>query len=332
MTTDELLAAAGRGEAPPVVLLWGEEDWLIQQAVDGLRAAEIFQVNPGLNTSLYWAGQTSAQEVLGAARTLPFLGSWRLIVVHEAGAWPAAEKARVIDYLADPCPSTCLVLTAVKLDGREKFSQAVKKAAAVIQFKRLNRRALADWLWKRAGLLGKDLDPDAAQALIDRLGTGLGELDSALDKAALFVGTAGRIRVADVTAVTTDTRSRSIFELTDALGAGRLEAALLALDKLLDLGEPESRILFMIVRHLRQLWTVEDLIASGAGRAEAGRTLGVPPFVAEKLFDQVRDRRPLPPDQAMPRLLRVDLALKGGLSAKRTVLERLLVDLCDGSR
>ncbi len=332
MTTEELLARVRRGETPPVVLLWGDEDWLIQQAVDGLRTAEVFQVNPGLNTSIHWAPQTPAQEVLGAAQTLPFLGSRRLIIVHEVGAWPAADKARVIDYLADPCPTTCLVLTAVKLDGREKFSQAVKKAAAVIQFKRLNRRALADWLRERARGRGKDLDPAAAGALIDRLGTGLGELDSALDKAALFVGAAPRIEAADVTAVTTDSRSRSIFELTDALGAGRLEAALTALDKLLALGEPESRILFMIVRHLRQLWVVGDLIASGAGRAEVGRTLGVPPFVAEKLFDQVRDREPIGPEAAMPRLLRVDLALKGGLSAKRTVLERLLVDLCDGRR
>jgi len=331
MTADDLLAAVRQGQAPPAVLLWGEEDWLIQRTVDRLRRADLFQANPDLNLAVHWAGQSPAEEVLGAARTLPFLAAKRLIVVHEVGAWSASDKVLAAEYLTDPSPTTCLVMTAAKLDGREKFTQALKKSAVVIQCQRLGRRALVDWLTDRARERGKDLAPRAAEALIDRLGTGLADLHLALDKAILFVGEADGIGVDDVVAVTTDTRSRSVFELTDALGAGRLQAALRALDRLLGLGEPESRILFMVVRHLRQLWTVEELQRQGADRAEIGRSLGVPPFVAGKLIDQLRGRRIVPPERAVPRLLGVDLALKGGVAAKRTVLERLLVDLCDAA-
>jgi len=104
MTADDLLAAVRQGQAPPAVLLWGEEDWLIQRTVDRLRRADLFQANPDLNLALHWAGQSPAEEVLGAARTLPFLAAKRLIIVHEVGAWSAADKALAQAHRVDvPC-------------------------------------------------------------------------------------------------------------------------------------------------------------------------------------------------------------------------------------
>ena len=325
---DGLLSQLEAGNAPPLTLILGEEDWQAGRIIGGLTKSPAFGAMAEFNVSVLSAAQNGANEVLATAGTLPCLAEYRLVVVRDVDAWKADDKTLIMDYAADPAPTTCLVLTAAKLDGREKFTQTLKKQARVITLKRPRRGELIEMLADTAQERGKTLSRALAGTLLDRVGQGLGEAMAELDKVLLFAGDRKRITEEDVIEVTSSSRSQSIFELTDALGQGRIEIALGALGRLLVLGEPEGRVLFMVIRQMRMIWQAKDILQSGGGRGEVASSLRVPPFVAEKLVGQANSGGHVAPAEGLKLLAAADLALKGGAFSRQVVLEKLVLDLC----
>lgn len=149
---------------------------------------------------------------------------------------------------------------------------------------------------------------------------------------ALYVGDAAALSADDVEEVLADTRQRSIFELTNAVGHGRRREALAVLRQLLLSRESGVRIVAMLARHLRQVWSVKELAASG-GPAHAGLAAqaGVPPFAVADLERQAQ-RLALPRLAQMHEALReADRALKSSRLPEAVALEQLVLRLCPPS-
>ncbi len=316
-------------EAPgPLYGLFGEEDFLLGQALEALAGLPAFQENPALNQERFQAGDTPPDRVLESARTLPFLGSRRLVILLEVQLYRAEQTARFLDYLADPVPSTTLVFAGSKLDMRSKFAKALKSRGRVHLFKRMYARQLLPWLGQRARARGKRLSAEAAAHLAELSGLGLGALDSELEKLALFVGTRGEITLEDVKEVTGRGRLYSIFDFTDALAAGRLERALAAYDQLAALGEPAVRVLAMVVRLFRQLLEAREVLDQGGGQGQVQRVLHTPPSATATITARARRESARELARRLERILETDVALKSAAASERVIMEKLVMDLC----
>ena len=70
------------------------------------------------------AAETGPAEVINSARTLPFLGTRRLIIVRDVHKWTVEQWEKVTSSAASPTPSTCLVLTTEKVDKRRAWWKA----------------------------------------------------------------------------------------------------------------------------------------------------------------------------------------------------------------
>jgi DNA polymerase-3 subunit delta len=248
----------GRGEPGPLYGLFGEEDFLVALGLEAFLASPAFAANPSLNVERFLAGEAAPGRVLDSARTLPFLGSRRLVVVADCDQYKADQLNEFMPYLEDPAPTTCLLFSGAKLDQRLRFAKALDKLGRVQVYKRLYPKQVVPWLAERARLRGKRLTGEAATQLSELTALGLGALDSELEKLSLFVGQREQITPLDVAAVTGHGRLYSIFDLTDALAAGLLERALSAYDQLDSLGEPAVRVLAMLVRLFRQIAGARD--------------------------------------------------------------------------
>ncbi|MFB6263345.1 MAG: DNA polymerase III subunit delta, partial [Bradymonadaceae bacterium] len=114
---------------------------------------------------------------------------------------------------------------------------------------------VSDVVDKHARSRGLSLTSSARAYLIQAVGTDIGTLDRALDKIDLYIGPADedprRVDETDVAEITAETRVRSVFDLTDALGDREYQEALEILDGMLLDGQSAIRILFMIARHFR---------------------------------------------------------------------------------
>ena len=335
----DLFGSIERGEIDPVYCLHGAERFLVDRALGALRAAVLGPGGgTGLNHDAFELRETGLGPALAAARTLPMFAKRRLVVGRGIDLLKSDELEPLPAYLDDPNPSTCLIFTAEKIDGRLRPFQALKKAGFVHEFARLRDRELPAWIGREAASRKIAIDPDAAQALAQAAGPDLGRLAQALEQLSLYVGGAAgaRIRRAHVEELVAETRERGVFELTRAIGEGDVPRALALLANMLRNREPPLRLQFMLARQLRQIWRARELAAAGAPRQEIASAVGIAPFFLDDVLVPARRMSEAALERSFARLYQSDKNLKslridGDLQIERLV-RRLTEDAAGAGR
>jgi DNA polymerase-3 subunit delta len=337
---DAALAQIAKGALSPVYVLTGEERLLRDQLVAAIRHACLDGAVAAFNEDKFTAGEVDVEQVLGAARTVPMMANRRFVLVRGVERWDASSgdgeskpKAAPLDklaeYVADPVPSTCLVLVATKLDGRRKLVTSAKKLGYVVSCDVLDRRALPGWIVKRFEALGHAVDRDIAELLAEIAGPELAYVNDAIERLSLYVGPAGAVTEAAVSECVARVRTADTWALVNAVGARDLAAALRILA---DVYEPRDRglpLLGALAWSIRQLARFQAAVSSGASADEAARAAGVfQPFRARELATKARAFRPKELERWLQVLADTDLALKSSRRPADAILEDMLTRLC----
>jgi DNA polymerase-3 subunit delta len=324
-TLEELIR---KGEHAPVYCLYGEDDYRREKALERLLEALLKEETRELNLDQFRPGERAAGSILGSARTLPFLSGRRVVLIRGAEALSKPEGEELLGYLADPSPTTVLVLDAKRLDLRTRLAGILQENGIVLRFERLGAASMTDALFAAAQARGKRLSPEAVTLLVALAGDDLRQAVFGLEKATLFVGERQEITPQDIEALVGETRARSIFQLTDAVGVRNLGEALCCLIRLLEGGEEPLAILGMLARQVRLLVRAKALREQAASLSEIARTLTLPPRVVETLAEQSASLSWRQLTGAFRALCRADLAIKTGRAGAPAVLHQLLWDLC----
>ena len=315
-------------KAAPVVYVHGDEPYLVDRALREIEQEALPGGASDFNREVFEAPEAQTSSVLSAARTLPFLGGRRFVLVKGAHAWPAEAWERLIPYLEAPNPSTCLVFVAERLDRRTRAGKILEKAARVVECPRPAERELLPWASRMAEEEGLRLPTRVLQSLVLRVGPDLQMLWQEVQKLRAFAGEGGDVAEEDLEALVGVSRGTTVFVLCNALGQRELASAVQTLRQLLEMGEPPVRVLFMVVRHFRSLWVARELLDRG-GRIDARAAapkLGVPPFVAETILRQAKGWEEEELKSAFRAFLKADLSLKTGGRAE--VMDGLVLRLC----
>jgi DNA polymerase III subunit delta len=328
---EQVLRAIERGERAPVYFFHGDNTLVIDQAIAALRRVVVGD-NEDFAYRAFRGEEASGADIVNAARTVPMLTSEQLIVVRNAEALDADDQAAVLPYLSAPNPATCLALVAAKFDSRTKLIAQANKLGMVHEAAAVSERELSGWVASRARARGLRMSPAVAQALAESTGSDAATVEDALERLALFMGDREEARVEDVEHVVSESRVRSVFELTDALGQRRIEAALRTLANMLRNREAPLRLLATLATHVRRLLMVKELERAGSGQPFAlAQELGVPPFIVGKLTEQARHFSGQELRRALLRLARTDLELKSSRRPDVLILEEMILDLCLGA-
>lgn len=330
-----LLAEARQGKWKPVHVLCGTEKFLIERATTLLKKAAVGE-GRGFNDDVFHGnGQLSGQKVVAAARTLPMMAAARFVLVRDVDEAPAAELEVIAQYVAAPSPSTCLVLTAEKLDGKTKLVKAAKEAGAWVPADTVKGPLLERFAVAEAKRRGHALDPRALSALVDAVGSDLSALEDAIERCSLYVGKDGdKPRSIDLDAVENvveRVRVDTIWALVDAIALRRTAPAMEAVGSLLEAREAELMILGSVARQLRLVARMKDALESGMGPDEAVKVAGGPPFKARALADAARKFSHDDLGRAFVLLAETDVLLKGSKRDAGIVLEEAVLKLCVGA-
>jgi DNA polymerase III subunit delta len=162
-------------EGSGVVLLWGEDPFLLREAaldlLGGLQPVEV--------DGRQWQGGETADLV-----TPSLFGERRALLVTGCRRLPPAALDELKTYLGSPSPDVQLILVAEvseRGNAPAALAKLVKPVGEVRQIT-VGRKDLAGWLAARALRHGVDLAPDAARALIDTIGEAPAILDAALQQ------------------------------------------------------------------------------------------------------------------------------------------------------
>lgn len=302
MTTD----AASSPEA--AYLVRGDDPTLVADAVRAL-LAELAGAEPGFAVEDLTGDEPDAGPIIDACSTPPFLADRRVVVVRDIGRFKAEDAAPIVDYLADPLPTSTLVLAAGGGQTPTKLLNAVKKVGHVIDAVP-EQKARKAWVIDRIHEAAVRLDNKAAELVREHLGEDIARLRSLLDVLAATYGEGARIGVDEVQPFLGEAGVVAPWDLTEAIDQGDTERALVGLHRLLGAG---GRHPLVIMATLHTHYSAM-LRLDGAGvrsEGEAAKLLGIHPFRAGKAVAQARRLGSPGIARALTLLADADLDLRG---------------------
>ncbi len=305
------------GQGPePLYVLVGADSARVGRVVDGLRARVAADDPMGMNQDVLDGQGLAAESVIAAARTVPMMAPRRWVLVRGAHRMDTKELEKLVPYLADPCATACVVITAEKLDGRGAFAKAAKKAGVVREDAPLKPRDAAGFVVQEANRLGHALSRDVAEAVVETLGADVAALTDLVERVSLYVGAAeggeggAPIRMEDVRTQLEVRPTQTVWVMVDALGQGDVRTLIRSAATLLQDGEAPLKLLAMVSRQVRMISVMHGALAGGQSADSAAKAAGVPPFKAREMAQVARKWSTGQLGGAAQALADLDVALK----------------------
>jgi DNA polymerase-3 subunit delta len=272
---DELERKFKKGDFDPVYLVYGEEDYLIDRAVESLLTHAVDDATRSFNTDVVYGSAVSGRDLVSLATAFPMMAERRVVVVREFEK--TSEKEKLEPYLQDPLPSTLLLLVCAKPDFRQKIYKLLEQKGVCVESRRLSEDEIASWISKRASKAGKSISADAAGLLQSYIGSSLREASNELEKLFLFSEGRDAVSVEDVKSVVALSKEYSIFDLQRAIGSGDASLAQTVLTSMLSSGESVVGIIAMLTKYFQKVMLVQELSARGTSEFQLTSRLRLSP-------------------------------------------------------
>ena len=325
-----------------VYLLYGPEDYLIEEEIQKLLDRTLSQKERGLNFHLFSGEEHGSQEIVQTAQTIPMFSQYRFVLVREADHMDEKNVETLTEYIRKPSFSTCLVLHGQTTGLWKKHRKEIEKAGKVIEYTRLKGRALISWMKNRMKEKGKILSDEAANYLMEVVGDHLYNLDNALEKVFLSVGENRTVELSDMEEITSEVKASTVFDLTDAIGHQNLEKALGILEKAMESkailfrkeeegsksGDPVPLLLSMMARQYWSMLVIKQMSSQRRDAEDLARALGTSPWNIKKMIDQGRNFSEASLREGIQKCHQADLAIKRNRGPKDLLMEKLVIDLC----
>jgi DNA polymerase-3 subunit delta len=278
-----------------VLLVCGEDEFVVKQ-----RAKQVYEQwtsAAGTENEILDAAVSNSGEALKviarfreALQTLPFFAREKIVWLKDCnflGDERTATTQAVTESLAELAEelktftwkNVRLLISAGKVDKRKVFYKTLDKIGQV--------EALAGWsaaerdwadqaeLWARKNLRSrqKEISDEALGELIARVGPNARQLDSEIEKLALYVGSRNEIQTDDVETICTRNKTARAFALGDALGDRDLPRLMRCLDEELwemkfDSQKSEIGLLYGLISKIRAMLLLKEMMREGWIKAD----------------------------------------------------------------
>ena len=258
LNPEQLGAALARGMAP-IYLVSGDEPLLVDEAADAIRAAA--RLAGYADRQVFFIDRTFAWDgLLNSTQSLSLFAERRLFELRMPTGKPDKGAAQLAQLAESPPPDVVTVVLTDKLDKKSSeapWVRAVEKHGVWVPVWPVESAALPGWLRARAKALRVEIEPAAAQLIIDRVEGNLLAAKQELEKLSLL---------ADGAAIDGDLVLRSVgdsarydvFQLAEAAAAGDAPRAMHVLLGLKSEGVEPTLILWALLRELRGMWQARE--------------------------------------------------------------------------
>lgn len=258
---EELRAALQSGGPANVYIFFGEETYLMQQAVEQLRALLVPAGFEEFNYHRLSGKGLTVQELTEAVEAMPMMSQSTFVTVTDMDVFKLDEAQRTaLVSLLEDFPEYCTLVflyrqLPYKKDGKlKKLTAAIAAHTTEIEFAPQGRQKLQKWVRRRFAAFDKELDDNAIDHLLFTCGSLMDGLVPEINKIAAYAK-GKRVTVADIDAVADPVLDARIFDMTNAVTARDYDRAAAVLAELLRMQTEPIAILAVLGRELRQLYT-----------------------------------------------------------------------------
>ena len=361
----------------PLALFCGDDEFAVKQHAKELYHQWCEQLG-GMDHEIIEgtaANGGDALRIVGrlreALQTLPFFGSGKAVWLRDCnflGEERAASAQAVMEALVElgeelktfAWQNVRLLISAGKVDKRKSFYKTLDKLGRVETYAAWSVDD-KDWVGQAeaAALNGvrarhKDISDEALGELVSRVGPHARQLETEVEKLALYVGDQPRVEFADVAAICSRNKSARAFALGDALGDRNLPQLLRRLDEELwemkfDKGRSEIGLLYGLIGKVRAMLLLKEMLNEGWIKPEADYTrfkaqlervpadkvpadkrfnpLALNPYILYKALPQAKKYSQKELIRAMDLLLKCNLRLVSSGLDEALVLQQTLVQI-----
>jgi len=367
--------AATPAKTVPLVMFCGDDEFAVKQHARELYQQWCEQLG-GMDHEMIEgtaANGGDALRIIGrlreALQTLPFFGSGKAVWLRDCnflGEERAASAQAVTESLVElgeelktfAWQNVRLIISAGKVDKRKSFYKTLDKLGRVETYAAWSVDD-KDWVSRAesAAMNGfrarhKDISDEALGELVSRVGPHARQLETEVEKLALYVGDRTGIEFADVAAICSRNKSARAFALGDALGDRNLPQLLRRLDEELwemkfDKGRSEIGLLYGLIGKVRAMLLLKEMLNEGWIKPEADYTrfktqleripadqvpgdkrfnpLALNPYILYKALPQAKKYSQNELIRAMDLLLKCNLRLVSSGLDEALVLQQTLV-------
>jgi DNA polymerase-3 subunit delta len=295
----------------PVYLVCGDDD----VKIDAWRArvkGRAEQESGAGTLEQHDAGAMPPDALAADLAALTFATGTRYMLIDGVEGWKAATLAPLERALADMPPETVLVMVA-RGKAQARLCKSVEAAGGEVrEYAAPKERELWKWTIEQAAEQNLKLDPDAARALVTLAGPRQQRLAREVERLALLAYPSDRMDAAQVAENAAGETSPQAYELADAVVAGDVSLALASAERLRSQGEAPSRLLYAVVRRLRDVHRAAELLDAGVRENDAAGKLGMPPWLAKRIILQAKKSSRQALEDAICVFAQLEIDLRGG--------------------
>lgn len=313
-------------EPAPLILLTGKEDYLAARAVDRIRS--LVKDNQGsveftrVDAATYGAGQ------LAVLSSPSLFDDAKVIVVEDLAQMNDDLLTDAVDYVQAPDPDVVVVFAHSGGTRGKKLLDLLKASAVVVECAPLkNDRDKVEFVRNEFRIHGRSIEPDAARALTEAVGSSTSELASAC--AQLLSDGPAHVTYDEVETYYGGRVEATAFKVADAALAGRSEVALKLWRQALDTGTDPVPMVAALAAKVRLVAAVHGVRGSAA---QLAGKVGAAPWQVERAQQETRRFQQQDLVAALRALADADAQVKGESRDAAYAVERAITTIALSGR
>jgi DNA polymerase III subunit delta len=352
--TDTIKQLIKSGKLPAVLLLFGEEEFLIEEDYNALINSILKDPSYSYDFEVMDGDTATPDRIAQSCTTFPFVAPVRVVVVNHfekvfAGntTKKGLEKTPLGSYLLSPQASTFLILKVFddSLKGMssaksnmatdQKSAKKVKSAKfpynivlekhVCIEYPKIYESAIPKWINLRVKSLGKTIDTDAVEFLAAHVHPNIRMIYNEIEKLLLHIQDSVNITANDVKFIVGASREYNVFEFQNAVGQRNLAKATEILTNMLASDRQEMLIMTMLARYFLVMFKLIEKPSDMNDKYTIAAHIGVSPFFVQDYISAARKYTPDELERAFILMAETDEKLKSTSIDSLALLQQMLV-------
>lgn len=321
-------------KAPPktgskIYLLTGEDEFRKIAYLNKLKSDIIGDNADTFNYNLYYAKDTTAEEIIRSLETFSLTGSKKLVVLKDLDALREEDRAVLVEYInsAVSANATLVLISSKSCAKTEKFLRKISSRIEKLVFSKLQADKVVSWIINKFKQENKQISRRSAELVFDSAQQDFGRISSMISQLLLFIAEREKVTDDDILQFADIPLEGSTFGLLDSINEKDLRKSLIILKGLFQSGSSPVQILGLLTWHITRIMAVKRLLLKKVSRADMALSLKTGTYVLGRLVSQASGVTLDRLKSDLQALLETDLLIKRSSIKGDYLLEMLVVKL-----
>ncbi|MEN2031779.1 DNA polymerase III subunit delta [Staphylococcus hominis] len=320
-----------------IMAIYGEVPELVEKKSNEIVESYLNEKKDDFNYVKYNLYDTSFNQIIEEALTMPFISEKKAIVVKNAFIFTGEKVSKDIqpnneqvnEFLEKYDGENFIIFEVYqnKLDERKKITKTLKKTSKLAKVGQMSEQEIKNWIKNKLHENFKDIKQDALDLFIELTGINFNIVSQELEKIILFLGERTTINKKDVEEIINRSLEQNVFLLTEYIQKGEKYKAIQLIKDLIVMKEEPIKLLALITSNYRLYYQCKILSRKGYSGQQIAKTINVHPYRVKLALNQVKHYQLTHLLNIIDQCAETDYKLKSSYMDKQLILELFILSL-----